>query len=190
MKRVLLLEAGEVLPPLLTTHGDYHRWFQRALAGRCELVVLPVYRDVPLPSWRGYDAVMMTGSPLSVTEPAPWMIRAGDYLLEAAEGVPVLGVCFGHQLIGHALGTPVVKSPLGREIGTVEVDLTPAGRADPLFAGAPERLSVQTTHEDVLQALPPGATLLAGNAHRRGSRDQRSGDAQGAALLHRCRQEV
>jgi GMP synthase (glutamine-hydrolysing) len=59
----------------------------------------------------------------------------------------------------------VARSPLGREIGTVQVELTPAGQADPLFKGLPPRIAVQATHEDFVPEPPPGAAVLAGNAH-------------------------
>jgi GMP synthase (glutamine-hydrolysing) len=109
---------------------------------------------------------MMTGSPLSVTQPEPWMQRAADFMVEAGEkGTPVLGVCFGQQLLAHAYGGKVSRNLQGREIGTVEVSLTEAGRKDPLFDGLPERFAVQATHEDIVSQLPEGAQVLAGNAN-------------------------
>jgi GMP synthase (glutamine-hydrolysing) len=57
----------------------------------------------------------------------------------------------------------VERNPRGWEIGTVEVELTAAGREDPLFAGLPRRLRVQSTHEDHVAELPADAPLLAGN---------------------------
>ncbi len=165
---VLLLKAGEALAPVRLSVGDYDRWFLQTigLSGFRFDVVL-AHQGAKLPDEpRAYDAVMMTGSPLSVTQLQPWMERAGDYMAEAAErGVPVLGVCFGHQLLAHAYGGRVVRSPLGREVGTVEVALTPAGRTDPLFEGLPDRFAVQATHEDIVEAPPPGTTVLAGNVH-------------------------
>ena len=94
------------------------------------------------------------------------MLDLGGELLRAgARGTPVLGVCFGHQLLARAAGGRVVLNPRGREIGTVRVQLTEAGRRDPLFAwtaGAGE-LETQATHTDAVDPLPPGATLLASN---------------------------
>ena len=168
MKNVLLLKAGDAALPVRVSVGDYEQWFVESLApGGVRLDVLHVHRDAPLPaSAAGYDAVMMTGSPLSVTQLEPWMERAADFMLDAAaHGTPVLGVCFGHQLLAHAHGARVVRNPQGREIGTVEVRLSAEGREDPLFAGLPGSFAVQATHEDIVERAPEGATVLAGNAN-------------------------
>lgn len=159
MKRVLLLKPGVTSSRALL--GDYEVWF----AARCGAQMTPVelHAGEAPPPPGGFDAVIMTGSPLSVTQPAEWMHRAADFLVEAAERVPVLGVCFGHQLLAWRLGARVLKNPLGRELGTVDVELTDAGAADPLFHGMPRVIAVQATHEDVVSAAPAGATLLARN---------------------------
>jgi GMP synthase (glutamine-hydrolysing) len=92
------------------------------------------------------------------------MERVADFAREAAERrVPVLGVCFGHQLLATAYGGSVRRNPAGREIGTVRCTLTAAGARDPLFKGIPRSFAVQTTHEDDVQVPPPGAELLATN---------------------------
>lgn len=168
MKNVLLLKAGETAASVRLLVGDYDRWFLQTLGlSGYRFDVLAAFQDAKLPAnAAGYDAVMMTGSPASVTRLEPWMERSAALMVGAAErGIPVLGVCFGHQLLAHAYGGRVARSPLGREIGTVDVELTPAGRADPLFTGLPSRIAVQATHEDFVPEPPPGAAVLAGNAH-------------------------
>ncbi|NRD56009.1 glutamine amidotransferase [Corallococcus exiguus] len=168
MKNVLLLKAGDAATSVQLSVGDYERWFLQTigLSGQ-RFDILPVHKGAPLPKdAKGYDAVMMTGSPLSVTQREPWMERAGAFMVEAGEqGIPVLGVCFGQQLLAEAYGGKVSRNPNGRETGTVEVTLSPEGRADPLFTGLPERFTVQQTHEDIVSRLPEGAMVLAGNAH-------------------------
>jgi GMP synthase (glutamine-hydrolysing) len=163
-KRVLILQAGNTEPAVAAKLGDYPEWFRQVLAPHAELTVAKTMEG-ELPATDDYDGVLMTGSPQSVTDGKPWMEIAAAYLLQASETKPVLGVCFGHQLLGKALGGKVEKNPLGREVGTTEVRLTAAALADPLFADLPERILVQQTHEDHVTAIPPGATLYADNAH-------------------------
>jgi len=160
--RLLIIQTGST-----HLHGDYPRWFERALGFE-----MPVVRShageklLPALDRTRPQGIIVTGSPLSVTERAPWMLELGENLLAiGARGTPVLGVCFGHQLLARAAGGEVVQNPRGREIGTVRVQLTEAGRKDPLFAPwaiGPE-IEVQATHVDSVDPLSPGATVLASN---------------------------
>ncbi|BDG03951.1 glutamine amidotransferase-related protein [Anaeromyxobacter oryzae] len=164
MPRVLVIRTGSAPDDVRAAHGDFTEWFA-ALLAPAAVVAADAEPAGALPDARGLDGVVVTGSLASVTRPEPWMDALGGWLLAAAEQIPVLGVCFGHQLLGHALGVRVERNPRGPEAGTREVTLTRAGRADPLFQGLPERLAVQQSHSDHVPALPPGAVLLAGNGH-------------------------
>jgi GMP synthase (glutamine-hydrolysing) len=159
--RLLIVQTGST-----HLHGDYPRWFERALG--FEMPVARAHaaeRLGPALDQVRPQGIIVTGSPLSVIERAPWMLQLGDDLLRAgARGIPILGVCFGHQLLARVSGGDVVQNPRGREIGTVRVQLTDAGRKDVLFAWSqgPE-IEVQATHVDAVDPIPAVATVLASN---------------------------
>ena len=87
-----MLKAGEAANPVRLWVGDYERWFQRALGGEARLEVLRVSQGANPPrTLDGYDALMMTGSPLSVASPTDWMIRSTELLKKAGDrGLPGL----------------------------------------------------------------------------------------------------
>jgi GMP synthase (glutamine-hydrolysing) len=113
-----------------------------------------------LPDHTEFDGVVVTGSRSSVYWDEAWIPPLVDYVAEAAEaGVPVLGVCYGHQVLAEALGGRVAGMD-GFEIGYNEIRRL---RDDPLFEGVGETFTAFTTHGDAVVELPPSATLLAEN---------------------------
>lgn len=159
-----ILKPGSTFADMILRFGDYDAWFCRALGKTVETSVHSP--DDRLPELDSADAWIITGARSSVLDDD---VRV-DRLLEWIRGVvleeiPLLGVCYGHQAVAAALGGRVERHPGGWELGTVGIELTEAGRTDPLFAGFPARFQVQTTHEDQVLEAPPGATLLAGNEH-------------------------
>jgi GMP synthase (glutamine-hydrolysing) len=161
---ILILRAGDAVPEVAALHGEYSAWIERAVATAWPFAWLEhdLRWPEPLPDPSLYAAVVITGSPSSVTEDAPWMRRAQEYIrvLVAAQ-MPVLGICFGHQLVAQALGGDVRPNPRGREMGTVELSVF---EDDPLFHGLPSKVDVNATHVDSVALLPPGARVLASTA--------------------------
>lgn len=82
-----------------------------------------------------------------------------SYALEA--DIPILGVCFGHQIIGNMHGGMVSNDREQSKMGAYEVVLTEAGKSDALFSALPERFFAQYAHKDSVTNMPDGATLLA-----------------------------
>jgi GMP synthase (glutamine-hydrolysing) len=162
--RILILVCGNPIPAIAERRGDYDRWIREktgnAWAG--SWASHDARTLAPLPGPRDADAFVITGSSSSVTERAPWMLRVEELVRQiAAARVPLLGICFGHQLMAQALGGEVRKNPLGREIGTVRVERL---ADDPMFAGLPRSFDVNATHVDAVTALPPGAEVVATTA--------------------------
>ena len=150
--RVALLDAS---------HGDTHtrRNFRRELDA--DLVEFDV-TEGDRPSGFGFDAVVVTGSRASVYWDEEWIDPLVDYVAAATDrGLPMLGVCYGHQVLAAALDGRV-ESMGEYEIGYREI--TRVGE-DELLAGIPETFTAFTTHSDAVTELPPGAELLAENGY-------------------------
>ena len=108
--------------------------------------------------------IVITGSHTMVTERRDWSERAAEWLNDAVHArVPVLGICYGHQLLAHALGGEVADNPKGREFGTVEVSLSETMRDDALLGGLPRQIRVHVGHTQSVLRLPEGAVRLASN---------------------------
>jgi len=92
-------------------------------------------------------------------------VRSAQWLRTAAhDNRPVFGICYGHQLLAHALGGEVAYNPAGRESGTIELALEPSAVDDPLFAGLPARFPAHATHLQTVLRAPEGAAILARSA--------------------------
>jgi GMP synthase (glutamine-hydrolysing) len=121
---ILILKTGEALPPVKRRCGDFEDWIARGLGLPVEsLEVASVYQGDALPSVDSIRGVVVTGSPAMVTERPDWSEASAEWLAKIveADAVPVLGLCYGHQLLAHGLGGLVGENPKGREMGSVDV---------------------------------------------------------------------
>ena len=168
-KHILIVQNGVTDAAIAKDHGSYPDWFVSRLTPHgCTTTVVPAYdgTELPAPEALQADGVILTGSPLSVVDQAPWVLRMGTWALAVADaGTPVLAVCFGHQAVGEVLGGQVQHSPNGREYGTITLELTDAGRQHPIFSRMPPAPRMQSVHGDALSCAPRGATLLASTPH-------------------------
>ncbi|MEQ8764647.1 MAG: glutamine amidotransferase [Planctomycetota bacterium] len=161
---ILIVKTGSTVPSLIASRGDFEDFFAEALGVPVsELEVCDVSRGGTLPSVERCGPVIITGSPHTVHEKPDWSERAAEWLREAARrDHPVLGVCYGHQLLAHALGGRSHLNPNGREIGTPDVEIL---EPDPLFEGLPNPLPVFETHSDAVLEAPPGSRILASTSN-------------------------
>ena len=141
------------------SHGAEHtrRNFRRELDA--DLVEFDV-TEGDRPTGFDFDAVVITGSRASVYWDRDWIPPLVDYVADAYDrGLPILGVCYGHQVLAAALGGQV--DSMGEyEIGYRTVCRT---SGDELLAGIDDEFVAFTSHSDTVTELPPGAELLADN---------------------------
>ena len=110
-----------------------------------------------------FDVVLLGGSGhYSAAGEAAWLERTLEGLRQLhASGKPTFASCWGFQAFARAMGGEVVHDLSRAELGTKQIRLTEAGKADPLFGTLDAVFDGQMGHEDRVSVLPPGATLLA-----------------------------
>jgi GMP synthase (glutamine-hydrolysing) len=163
VKRVLIVKTGGTMPEVRARRGDYEAWIAAGMGlSPADVDVAEVADGAPLPAADAPAGVVVTGSSAMVSQREPWSERTGEWLARAVErGTPVLGICYGHQLLAHALGGTVARNPRGREIGTVVVRSLAPARRDPLLGVWGDEGPAHVTHVESVLALPPGAVRLA-----------------------------
>ena len=161
LKQIALIKTGCTINEIIPKHGDFEDWFAAGL-GVPDLLQIDVFRHQPLPGPENLAAIVITGSPAMVSAKLDWSEHTAQWLRQAVQtGIPVLGVCYGHQLLAHALGGVAGPNPAGRQIGTVVAQLIDNIEDDPLLGHLPRTFSAQTSHSEAVLQLPPGARRLA-----------------------------
>lgn len=167
MKPILIVKTGGTFADVAARFGDFEDWFMARMdrsSARFDTVCPVAGQTLPPPAdCRG---IIVTGSHDMVTEKRSWSERTAVWLRQAvAAKTPVLGVCYGHQLLAHAMGGVVGDNPGGKACETVSVRLNAQGRMDPLFQTMPENFIAQACHSQSVLQLPAGATPLAASDH-------------------------
>jgi len=161
LKPIALLKTGETIAQIKLQHGDFEDWFAEGM-GISDLLQIDVFRHQALPTAESLAAIVITGSGAMVSAREDWSEHAAEWLRGAVQkGVPALGVCYGHQLLAHALGGRVGRNPRGRQIGTVVAQLIDYPEKDPLVGHLPDCFAAQASHSEIVLEMPPGAKRLA-----------------------------
>ena len=163
MKKITIIKTGGTFPELASRKGDFEHW---TLAGMDIVAqnaqIADVTRREALPDYEQIAGIVITGSHAMVTEGHEWSEGLAAWLPEAVEReIPILGICYGHQLLAQALGGEAGNNPNGKEFGTVEIQLNAEAENDPLLGHLSKPFQAQVCHTQSALRLPPGATLLA-----------------------------
>lgn len=166
MKKLIIVKTGSSFPAIADRHGDFEAMVRRGLGmdhgGLVEVVNAP--GGEPLPDPGKCAGVVITGAHCMVTDDLPWSLAIEAWIPRLVTGgVPLLGICYGHQLLGRAMGGHVDFHPHGRELGTVMVRRCPGSCNDPLLGSLPPVFPAHASHAQTVISLPPQAILLAEN---------------------------
>ena len=152
--KIGILQTGHVAEELISENGDYDSIFPRFLAGRgFRFETWPVVDGVFPPGPGAADGWLITGSKHGAYEDHPWIAPLEALIRDIhAAGKPMIGVCFGHQIIAQALGGRVEKFAGGWAVGRQEYPLNGASYA------------LNAWHQDQVTTRPEGAEVVSGNA--------------------------
>ena len=160
---ILIIDMG--IPPgkIPEQCGTASRWFLDALGeiGK-KADVVHLWRGEELPVPTAVSGAVITGSWSMVTDGEPWSEKTAEWLRQALFfDIPLCGVCYGHQLMAHALGGTVGGNPEGGEKGTFTVTLTEKGRNNLLLDGFPDQFPAYLFHQQSVLVPPSGCDVLA-----------------------------
>ncbi len=166
-KPLLILKTGSTHAHIRAHLGDFDDWIAMGLhAGGATVQVCDAAAGGVPPPLEAVCGVVITGSHAMVSERQPWSEALVPWLRAAVQQqTPVLGICYGHQLLAHALGGEVDHHPGGVEIGTVAVTLHAGASRDPLLGHLPPVFPAQSVHWQSVRRLPSGAVPLASSRH-------------------------
>lgn len=159
--RLTIIQTGDVPAPLRSRFGPYHAMFERmfdSMGLGFSYEVVTAHDNSPLPDLQHLEGIVITGSPAGVYEDHAWLPPLRKFIRGAYEAkTPMVGVCFGHQIMADALGGDVRKSEKGWGLGRHTYRV--AARPD-FMADAPETLSIACSHQDQVIVPPAEAEVI------------------------------
>jgi len=165
MKTLTILKTGDVPAPLRHRFAPYPSMFEKMFDGvgaGLTYRTVAVNENEPLPDPETLDAVLITGSSAGVYEDHSWLEPLRHFIRSAyAANTPMLGVCFGHQVMADALGGVVRKSEKGWGLGRHHYAV---GHRPAFMATAPDRLAIACSHQDQVIEAPASAEVILGSA--------------------------
>ncbi|MFZ5968072.1 MAG: glutamine amidotransferase [Bacillota bacterium] len=169
MKKLLIIKTGSTFDDLVPQIGDFEDWIMECLGVNRELVhIIDVTTHHEIPDIHLFSGVIITGSHAMVTDKEEWMVKLCEWIkANYRQAVPILGICFGHQIIADSLGGNVDYHKNGIEMGSVQIQLTEAGQNDLLLSCLPHEFMSYAAHSQTVTTLPHGTVVLAYNSFER-----------------------
>lgn len=162
-----ILMADTVIPAFMQKEGHYGTIFENRMRsagynGESKYFdVFEAQQYPPADQLTAADAVLITGSKGDAWSDLDWVLKLTDYTKSIIGKCRIVGICFGHQIVGRALGAPVGRAA-DWELSVCPMDLTPRAR-ELLTNVTTEKLQLIQLHRDQVFELPEGTELLAKN---------------------------
>lgn len=159
-----ILQTGELSAKVgkdLPSYQDMYTALFKGASPDIRLTYIQTRHGETPPSIEDFDAYLITGSPKGVYDDADWIPPLHDLVREIYRaGKPLIGICFGHQLIANALGGEAAKSKKGWGAGIKKI---PVLEQSDIIPEDCQSLDLLYMHQDQVTSLPKGATRLMGD---------------------------
>lgn len=167
VKNLYIFKVGETFENTKDQLGDFDEWVRNCISAKdLTIKTIDSVKGEALPPFDSTLGVIITGSHAMVTEEHAWSVAIEEWIRQATQyPIGILGICYGHQLLGKALGGISGFNPNGKEIGTVTIFTHPKVKEDPLFKDVPATFNANVTHMQSVLTLPKGAVALGYNSH-------------------------
>lgn len=165
-KFIAIIQTGTAIKSALNKFGDFNQWFINGMDIDKDLTkTYRIYDNLEFPNPKDLAGVIITGSSAMVTDSHNWNQATQEWLKQFIDSdIPILAVCYGHQLLATLLAGTVDWNPNGREIGQVNMQVTMHIHHDKLFTGIvePQATAVKflASHQQSVLKLPDNVTLL------------------------------
>lgn len=161
--KVGILKADSVLEQFQPVHGDYPEMFVKRLSENAETPLSFQTYDVEHGEYPEdideCDGYVITGSKKSVYDDEPWIAQLQAFVVTLdAHRKPLLGICFGHQMVAQALGGKTEAASVGWGVGVHTSKI----QREPSFMQPPaESIKLLVSHKDQVTSLPKDAEVIA-----------------------------
>mgnify|MGYP000482285838 FL=1 len=167
MKKLYIIKCGSTFDSIKNDFKDFEHWIMDKFENKDKnIVIINAQENEKLPTLTKNDAVILTGSHSMVTQEESWSLEVEKWLPKLIEDkVPLLAICYGHQLLAKSLGGVSGYHENGIEIGSVDINLEENAKDDEIFSKLQNSFKAHTIHSQTVIKLPKNATRLAFNNH-------------------------
>ena len=167
MKKLYIIKCGSTFDSIKNDFKDFEHWIIDKFENKDKnIVIINAQENEKLPTLTKNDAVILTGSHSMVTHEESWSLEVEKWLPKLIKDeVPLLAICYGHQLLAKSLGGVSGYHENGIEIGSVDINLEENAKDDEIFSKLQNNFKAHTIHSQTVIELPKNATRLAFNNH-------------------------
>jgi len=163
MEKIFIIKVGSTFEEIVQEYGDMEDWISNYIDDP-DIYVVDIQKNDSLPKIEECKGVIITGSHTMVTQEFSWSLTIEKFIHTLYENnIPLLGICYGHQLIAKSLGGEVDYNENGMELGCVSIQTQEEAQNDLIFKNLPKSFDVFTVHAQSIVRLPPKAINLAFN---------------------------